>query len=115
MRCSRLLPLCVVYPIVLLLIGCGGGGSSPISTSTPTSNPTPMPSTAKGWTWESGSSRAGTQGIYGTLGVASANNKGICCEENHLGVTWLRKVQTGGGAGIPIFDLFLSSTPEQHL
>ena len=63
------LPTMLALSIVLLTSGCGGSASSSGG-----GTPTPPPSTAKEWTWMSGSSSTNAPGVYGTLGTASASN-----------------------------------------
>jgi len=59
--------LCAITSLcfTLFLTACGGGASS---------TPTPAPSTAKEWTWMSGSSTTDAVGVYGTEGTASTSN-----------------------------------------
>lgn len=82
--------------VTTLLLGCTSGGSSQIST----------PSQVQGWTWVSGESIPDQLGIYGTKGVASANN---IPGSRYAGISWYD--ETGslwlfGGFG------FSSSTEE---
>lgn len=59
--------------LALLISGCGGNGSSDGSSNS-TPNPPPPPAAVNEWTWMSGSDAVNAVGVYGTLGVASANN-----------------------------------------
>ena len=68
---SRLLPL-LSLSMALAITACSGGTSG--GSSNPTPNPPPTPTSINEWTWMSGSDTANAVGVYGTLGVASANN-----------------------------------------
>ncbi len=57
------LPAILALSIPLLLTACGGSGTPP-----------PTPSSAKQWMWISGSNVASASGVYGTMGIAAANN-----------------------------------------
>jgi N-acetylneuraminic acid mutarotase len=72
---SSALPAILTLTIALLVSGCSGSSGSSSGATTPP----PPPSTANEWTWEGGSSTVpasgiGQPGVYGTQGVAAANN-----------------------------------------
>src|SRR5579871_4199707 len=58
--------------VLLIFSGCGGAS---VSASIPAPTPTPTPASAQNiWTWMGGSDLMNQPGVYGTQGVASAQN-----------------------------------------
>jgi hypothetical protein len=72
MPLHRKIPFTLLVSIALLTSGCGGGSSS--SSGGGGTTPPPPPSTAKEWTWMSGSSTVNATGVYGSLGVPASGN-----------------------------------------